>query len=411
MKILERFLQYVNITTTSNENSDSCPSTEGQRTLARHLEGELRQIGLSQVQIDKNGYVYGMLPATPGCKSAPIGFISHMDTSPDFSAESPKPQIIENYDGGDVLLKGSGAVLRVDDFPHLPKLKGRTLVTTDGTTLLGADDKAGIAEIVTAMERLAKNDRAGDGVPHGDIWVAFTPDEEIGRGADRFDLGIFKAGSAYTVDGDDESEIAYENFNAATATFRIRGKSVHPGAAKGIMKNASLIAAEIAMSLPKNETPATTEGREGFYHLTRMEGDVSEATLTYIVRDHDQGLFEKRLSTLQKLSEIFNSKFGGSPEIPAVSIQIERSYQNMLQVIQLHPEAVERAKDAIRKAGLEPVTRPIRGGTDGAKLSFMGLPTPNIGTGGFAYHGPFEHVTVEGMEKMVQIILNIAESR
>ena len=298
--------------------------------------------------------------------------------------------------------------MRTSEFLDLETLKGRTLVTTDGTTLLGADDKAGMTAIVTAMERLAESDRNGAQIPHGDIWVGFTPDEEIGRGADLFDLNYFKAKYAYTVDGSYEGELAYENFNAATAIFKVRGKSVHPGEAKGIMKNASLIAAEIAMALPKNETPATTEGREGFYHLIDMQGDVSEAKLVYIVRDHDQQIFEKRLKTLEKLAVIFNSKYGGVQTDPVISVEIKNSYSNMLQVIERYPQVLERARSAIRKAGIEPVSKPVRGGTDGARLSFMGLPCPNLGTGGYAYHGPFEHVTVEGIETVSRIILNIA---
>lgn len=409
MKILDRFLQYVRFTTTSDEKASTCPSTAGQLELGNYLAQELKNIGLSQVKIDEHGYVYGMLPATFGHETDDaIGFISHMDTSPDFSGVNPKPQVFENYNGSDVVLQGSGDVLRTSEFLDLETLKGRTLVTTDGTTLLGADDKAGMTAIVTAMERLAESGRNGAQIPHGDIWVGFTPDEEIGRGADLFDLNYFKAKYAYTVDGSYEGELAYENFNAATAIFKVRGKSVHPGEAKGIMKNASLIAAEIAMALPKNETPATTEGREGFYHLIDMQGDVSEAKLVYIVRDHDQQIFEKRLKTLEKLAVIFNSKYGGVQTDPVISVEIKNSYSNMLQVIERYPQVLERARSAIRKAGIEPVSKPVRGGTDGARLSFMGLPCPNLGTGGYAYHGPFEHVTVEGIETVSRIILNIA---
>ncbi len=409
MKILDRFLQYVRFTTTSDEKASTCPSTAGQLELGNYLAQELKNIGLSQVKIDEHGYVYGMLPATFGHETDDaIGFISHMDTSPDFSGVNPKPQVFENYNGSDVVLQGSGDVLKTSEFLDLETLKGRTLVTTDGTTLLGADDKAGMTAIVTAMERLAESDRNGAQIPHGDIWVGFTPDEEIGRGADLFDLNYFKAKYAYTVDGSYEGELAYENFNAATAIFKVRGKSVHPGEAKGIMKNASLIAAEIAMALPKNETPATTEGREGFYHLIDMQGDVSEAKLVYIVRDHDQQIFEKRLKTLEKLAVIFNSKYGGVQTDPVISVEIKNSYSNMLQVIERYPQVLERARSAIRKAGIEPVSKPVRGGTDGARLSFMGLPCPNLGTGGYAYHGPFEHVTVEGIETVSRIILNIA---
>ena len=429
MKVQERFLKYVSFTTTSNEDSESCPSTKQQLELAKFLVKELENIGLSQVKMDENGYVYGLLPATEGRENdTPIGFISHMDTSPDFSGENPKPQIIEDYDGEDVLLKGSGATLKVDDFPTLKWLKGRTLITTDGTTLLGADDKAGIAEIVTAMEELIEIDRHAESrgyenlSGHGDIWVCFTPDEEIGRGADRLDLNYFKAKYAYTVDGGYEGEIAYENFNAASATFKIHGKGVHPGEAKGIMKNASLMAAEIAMALPANETPATTEGREGFYHLTDIQGDVTEATLSYIVRDHDQTRFEERQEYLRETAEKFNEQFGGTPFADApenknraggsvVELELEHSYSNMLQIIEKTPEVLDRARTAIESEGITAVSDPVRGGTDGAKLSFMGLPCPNLGTGGYGYHGPFEHITVEGMQIVVKIIKKIAEAR
>ena len=429
MKVQERFLKYVSFTTTSDESSESCPSTKQQLELAKFLVEELESIGLSQVKMDENGYVYGLLPATEGReKDTPIGFISHMDTSPDFSGVNPKPQIIEDYDGGDVLLKGSGATLKVEDFPTLKWLKGRTLITTDGTTLLGADDKAGIAEIVTAMEELIEVDRHAESrgyeslSGHGDIWVCFTPDEEIGRGADRLDLSYFKAKYAYTVDGGYEGDIAYENFNAASATFKIHGKGVHPGEAKGIMKNAALMAAEIAMSLPANETPATTEGREGFYHLTDIQGDVNEATLNYIVRDHDQTRFEDRQKFLKELAEKFNEQFGGTNFANAqenenraggsvVELELEHSYSNMLQIIEKNPAVLERARTAIESVGINAVSDPVRGGTDGAKLSFMGLPCPNLGTGGYGYHGPFEHVTVEGMQTVVKIIKKIAEAR
>lgn len=429
MKVQERFLKYISFTTTSDENSQCCPSTKQQLELAKFLAEELEGIGLSQVKMDENGYVYGLLPATAGRENdTPIGFISHMDTSPDFSGVNPKPQIINDYDGSDVLLKGSGAILKVDDFPTLKWLKGRTLITTDGTTLLGADDKAGIAEIVTAMEELADTDRHAESrgyenlSGHGDIWVCFTPDEEIGRGADRLDLGYFKAKYAYTVDGGYEGDIAYENFNAASATFKIHGKGVHPGEAKGIMKNAALMAAEIAMALPENETPATTEGHEGFYHLTDIQGDVNEATLNYIVRDHDQVRFEDRQKFLKELAEKFNEQFGGSPFANAqenenraggtvVELELEHSYSNMLQVIEKNPAVLERARTAIESVGITAVSDPVRGGTDGAKLSFMGLPCPNLGTGGYGYHGPFEHVTVEGMQTVVKIIKKIAESK
>lgn len=432
MRVQDRFLKYIGFTTTSDENCENCPSSESQFELGKYLARELEEIGLEQVKIDDHCYVYGLLPATPGHENdSPIGFISHMDTSPDFSGVNVKPQIIENYDGGDVVLEGAGRdedskpnkVLKVADFPTLASLKGRTLITTDGTTLLGADDKAGIAEIVTAMEELAETDRHAESrgyenlSGHGDIWVCFTPDEEIGRGADLVDLNYFKAKYAYTVDGGYEGDVAYENFNAASAKFIIHGKSVHPGEAKGIMKNASLMAAEIAMALPADETPATTEGHQGFYHLTDMQGDVENATLCYIVRDHDKKRFEERQEFLRQIATKYNAKFGGTAFADAskeraggtaVELQLKHSYSNMLEIIEKCPEVLERARAAIKSVGIEPVSEPVRGGTDGAKLSFMGLPCPNLGTGGYGYHGPFEHVTVEAMETVMKIIKTIS---
>ena len=432
MKVQDRFLKYVSFTTTSDENCESCPSTRQQFELGKYLAQELEEIGLQQVKIDEHCYVYGLLPATAGHEEDDaIAFISHMDTSPDFSGMNVKPQIIENYDGGDVELLGAGRdeqghakmVLKVADFPTLKTLKGRTLITTDGTTLLGADDKAGIAEIVTAMEELAATDRHAESrgyenlSGHGDIWVCFTPDEEIGHGADLVDLNYMKAKYGYTVDGGYEGDIAYENFNACSAKFTVHGKSVHPGEAKGIMKNASLMAAEIAMALPADETPAMTEGHQGFYHLTDMQGDVSEATLCYIVRDHDKKRFEERQEFLRQVAAKYNAKFGGTAFTDAskeraggsvVELQLKHSYSNMLEVIETCPEVLVRARTAIESVGVEPVSEPVRGGTDGAKLSFMGLPCPNLGTGGYGYHGPFEHVTVEAMEAVVKIIKKIA---
>jgi tripeptide aminopeptidase len=327
-----------------------------------------------------------------------VGFIAHMDTAPDYSGEHVTPQIIPDYDGSDVLLKATGAYLKVSDFPTLSNLKERTLITTDGTTLLGADDKAGIAVILTAVEQII-----ADGTPHGDIWVGFTPDEEIGKGADFFDLDYFKADYAYTIDGDYEGEVAYENFNAASASFQVTGVNVHPGEAKDIMINAALVACEIASMLPENETPAHTAGREGFYHLTNMSGEVASASLSYIVRDHDRNHFESRLNRLRTIAVEINQKYGAG----TVSLEITQSYENMLSVIEQAMYVVDIAKDAIRACGLEPISRPVRGGTDGARLSFMGLPCPNLGAGGYAFHGPYEHITVEGMETSVRIVKEI----
>lgn len=400
MKVEERFIKYVSYWTTSDEQNTSIPSSDRQFSLARELKKEMSDLGLEKVTLTDHCYVYGLLPATPGmeqCKA--IGFIAHMDTAPDYSGENVKPQIILNYNGGDVLLPGSNEYLKVSDFPTLCSLKGRTLITTDGTTLLGADDKAGIAVILTAVEQII-----AEGTPHGDIWIGFTPDEEVGAGADLFDLDYFKADYAYTIDGDYEGEVAYENFNAASATFTVTGVNVHPGEAKGIMKNAALIACEIASLLPVEETPANTCGREGFYHLTDMSGEVASARLSYIVRDHDKDIFESRLNRLRTIEVEINQKYGAG----TVSLEIKHSYENMIRVIENAQYVVDIAKDAIRACGLEPVSRPVRGGTDGARLSFMGLPCPNLGAGGYAFHGPFEHITVEGMETSVKIVKEIA---
>ena len=401
MKVEERLLKYVSYWTTSDETSNQIPSSDREFELARELEKELKELGLDKVILTDNCYVYGLLPATPGMESKKaVGLIAHIDTAPDFCGENVKPQIISNYDGNDVLLKGTGAYLKVSDFPSLSSLKGRTLITTDGTTLLGADDKAGVAEIMTAVEEIINEQ-----IPHGDIWIGFTPDEEVGAGADLFDLDYFKADYAYTVDGDYEGEVAYENFNAASATFNITGVNVHPGEAKDIMVNAALVGCEIASMLPETETPAHTEGREGFFHLTDMSGDVASATLSYIVRDHDKNIFESRLNKLRTIEVEINQKYGSD----TVSLNISHSYENMLSVIENNMYTIELAKEAIKSVGLEPLSRPVRGGTDGARLSFMGLPCPNLGTGGYGFHGPFEHITVEGMETAVKIIKYIAE--
>jgi tripeptide aminopeptidase len=399
MKVEERFFNYVAYWTTSDEDNSNIPSSEREFSLAKRLESELRELGLDKVVLTEHCYVYGLLPATPGMEGKKaVGFIAHMDTAPDFSGENVKPQIIRNYDGSDVRLEGSGTYLKVSDFPTLSDLKGRTLITSDGTTLLGADDKAGIAVILTAIEQII-----AEQTPHGDIWVGFTPDEEVGCGADLFDLNYFKADYAYTIDGDYEGEVAYENFNAAGATFRVTGVNVHPGEAKDIMINAVLVATEIASMLPENETPSHTSGREGFFHLTDLSGDVASAELSYIVRDHDKNLFESRLNRLRTIEVEINQKYGAG----TVSLEIKHSYENMITVIENAMYVVDIAKDAIRACGLEPVSRPVRGGTDGARLSFMGLPCPNLGAGGYAFHGPYEHVTVEGMETSVRIVKEI----
>lgn len=401
MRVEERLLKYVSYWTTSDEECRQIPSSERQFELGKVLEQELRDLGLEKVTLTDHCYVYGLLPATKGYADKPaVGFISHMDTAPDFSGKDVKPQIIPDYYGNDVLLKGSGTYLKVSDFPTLKTLKGRTLITTDGTTLLGADDKAGVSEIMTAVEQIIT-----EKIPHGDIWIGFTPDEEVGSGADLFDLDYFKARFAYTVDGDYEGEVAYENFNAASASFEINGVNVHPGEAKDIMINAALVGCEIASLLPENETPAHTEGREGFYHLTDFSGDIAHAKVNYIVRDHDKATFEKRLDTLRGIEKKMNEKYHAD----TVKLNIQHSYSNMLEVIEKNEYVVAIAKKAIKNVGLEPVSRPVRGGTDGARLSFMGLPCPNLGTGGYGFHGPFEHISVEGMDTAVSVIKEIVK--
>ncbi len=401
MKVQERLLNYVSCHTTSEDDQENIPSTRRQFTLAHMLEKELTDMHLSQVTVNEHCYVYGLLPATQGYESKKaIGFISHMDTAPDASGENVKPQVIPDYDGKDVLLKGTGDLLKVSDFPELKDFKGRTLITTDGTTLLGADDKAGIAEILTAVEEIIRED-----IPHSDIWIGFTPDEEVGRGADLFNLDYFKADYAYTVDGDYEGEIAYENFNAAAASFKIKGVNVHPGSAKDIMVNAAAVACEIQSLLPEAETPEHTEGREGFFSLMHMSGEIAHAELSYIIRDHDRKRFEERKALLASIADQMNQKYHAD----TVSLTVTDSYYNMLEVMKDHMYVIEIANEAIKTVGIPLVSTPVRGGTDGARLSYMGLPCPNLGTGGYGFHGPYEHITVEGMEHAVKIIKEIVK--
>ena len=401
MKAYERFLKYVKINTVSDEESGAHPSSARQFDLAKILVDELCAMGI-EAHCDEKCYVYATIPASEGCENEPsIGFIAHMDTAPDFCGEGVDPKVIENYDGGDVEL-GEGRALLVSEFPHLASLKGRTLITTDGKTLLGADDKAGIAEIMTLAEILVKGD-----IPHGKICIGFTPDEEIGEGADHFDVEKFGADFAYTADGGEEGGIEYENFNAAGAKFELSGKNIHPGSAKNKMINASLVAFEINSMLPSAETPANTEGYEGFFHLTDMEGTVERATLKYIIRDHSATRFAARCEMLEFIEKHINEKYGEG----TVKLTLREQYRNMEEKIRPAFFVVDRATDAIKRAGLEPIICPVRGGTDGARLSFMGLPCPNLGTGGYAFHGPYEHITVEGMDKAVEILLNIAEAK
>ena len=400
MKAYERLLQYVSFRTPSAEDGEGTPSTPEQHALAAYLAEELKGLGLTDVVADEHAYVYGRLPATPGCEDCvPIGFIAHIDTVPVPAGAQTRPSIVKNYDGGDVPLGTSGLTLSPAMFPHLRELAGEDLIVTDGTTILGADDKAGVAEIVTAVERLIAEDR-----PHGEIDVCFTPDEEIGHGAALLDLERFGAKLAYTVDGADMAEIENETFNAAAAKWEIRGVEVHPGSAKGVMVNAALIAAEIAASLPSDETPAATEEREGFYHLCRLQADVGHAALAYIIRDHDRAKFEARKEVMRALERTVNEKYGpGTAELT-----LRDQYYNMAEVLRDCPEVLEKAEAAIRAVGLEPVFRPIRGGTDGSQLSFRGLPCPNLGTGGFAFHGPYEHITVQRMDCMTDVLLGVA---
>ena len=399
MRAYERFLNYVPVWTTSDETSDTVPSADRELVLARMLVEEMKGLGIADARVDDKGYVYGHIPATPGCEDKPsLGLVAHMDTVADASGENIKPQIIENYDGKDVVLKGSGDILKVDEFPYLAELKGRTLITTDGTTLLGADDKAGIAEILTVAEEIIK-----EGLPHGKICIGFTPDEEIARGAKHFDVEGFGADYAYTLDGDEEGEIQFENFNASTAFITIHGVSVHTGSAKDVMVNSQTIATEIHQMLPVNERPETTEGYEGFYHLLSVQGNVTTTKMKYFIRDFDRRSFDARAQKLRDIAEEMNKKYGEGK----VEVEIVESYYNMREKIEPCMQLIDYAKAAIEHAGITPIVSPVRGGTDGARLSFKGLPCPNLGTGGHAFHGVFEHITVEGMDKAVLIVKDI----
>ena len=403
MRAYERLLRYVKVNTASSESgAGTSPSTQRQFDLARLLADELRALGVADAELTGSCYVYGHLEATPGCEGAPcLGLIAHMDTAPDFSGENVRPRVIENYDGGEVEL-GAGRTLSAKDFPHLPSLKGRTLITTSGDTLLGADDKAGIAEIITLIEQLQT-----ERLPHGRIAVCFTPDEEIGYGTAELDLDRLGADYAYTIDGGPEGEIVYENFNAVAATVQITGVNVHPGSAKNIMVNAAQVATEFNACLPCCETPRYTEGYEGFYHLTSIEGTVERAELRYILRDHDAKKLEQRRETMQHAGKILNERYGAG----TVSVSFREQYRNMVEkIVPEHMHLVDSAIRAIEDSGLEPLRQPIRGGTDGALLSWEGLPCPNLGTGGYAYHGPYEHITAEGMDKCVEIMRRIVET-
>ena len=398
MRAYERLLRYVQVFTTSDEESISVPTAAREFDLAIQVAEELKALGVADAHVDGSCYVYGHIPATPGYEKKPrIGFIAHLDTAPDFCGENVKPVIHENYDGKDVAL-GAGRVLSAKTFPHLRKLKGRTLITADGTTLLGADDKAGVAEIVTMAERLL----AGE-IPHGPVSIAFTPDEEVGAGAAHFDLEEFAADFAYTVDGGPEGEIVFENFNAASARAEFAGFNIHPGEAKDKMVNAQLVAMEFHAMLPAGDAPRFTQGYEGFFHLCAMEGSVEKAGLVYIIRDHDRAKFEARKELMRHNAEILNDKYGPG----TVKLSMRDQYYNMYDKVLPNRHLIDNAFAAIKAVGLKPRTEPIRGGTDGAMLSYQGLPCPNLGTGGYAFHGPYEHITAEGMDICTDILVGI----
>ena len=401
MRAYERLLNYVRVYTTSDPESGTHPSAAREFDLAHQLVEELKALGVEDARVDEHCYVYGSLPATPGCEDKPaLGLIAHMDTAPDASGENVNPILHENYDGSDVTLPATGMVMKVSAFPFLASMKGETLITTDGTTLLGADDKAGVAEIMTAVETVLEK-----GLPHGKLCIGFTPDEEIGEGASLFDVEGFGAAYAYTVDGEDAGEISYENFNAAAAVVTVHGFSVHPGSAKNTMINAQNVAMEFHAALPAFSRPEHTEGREGFFHLTSMVGDVTTAKLGYIVRDHDAAKFAARKAQMEHIAACLNERYGEG----TVELDIHDSYHNMLEKVQPHFHLVENARKAIRAAGLEPIETPVRGGTDGATLSYMGLPCPNLGTGGFNFHGPCECITAEKMDQCTEILLNLVD--
>ena len=400
--IIDRFISYVTIDTESDPTSTTTPSTEKQWNLANLLVEELKQIGMEDVTIDENAYIMATLPSNVDHEVPTIGFVSHFDTSPDFTGANVKPQIVPNYDGKDIVLNAEqNIVLSPDYFDDLLLYKGNTLITTDGTTLLGADDKAGICEIVSAMEYLIKHPE----IKHGKIRVGFTPDEEIGRGAHKFDVEKFGADWAYTMDGSQIGELEYENFNAAGAVVTIKGKIVHPGYAKGKMINSMLIANEFIAALPTNEIPQETSGREGFYHLHTMNGKVEETTLQYIIRDHDKDKFEARKELMQRIASDINQQH----ETDLISVEIKDQYYNMREKVEPVFHIVEIAEEAMKSLGITPLIKPIRGGTDGSQLSFMGLPCPNIFAGGHNFHGRYEYVPVESIQSAIDVIVKITE--
>lgn len=403
MKIEERFLKYVSFPTTADENTGKTPSTPGQMVLAKYIAEELKSIGLKEVDIDNNGYVMATLPANTEKDDVPvIGFIAHMDTSPDAIGENIKPRIVENYDGSDILLNEDELiVLETEKYPEILQYKGQDIIVTDGTTLLGADDKAGLAEIITAMEYLIAHPE----IKHGQIRIGFTPDEEIGQGADHFDVKKFGAQWGYTMDGSQIGELEYENFNAAGAKITINGLNVHPGYAKGKMKNSIQIANQFASMLPRHETPEHTEGYEGFYHLTNIGGTVENTQLSYIIRDHDRDKFEYRKREIQNVANKINAEYGENTAV----IEIRDQYYNMCEKVEPVKHIVDLAFEAMEAVGVKPIVKPIRGGTDGARLSFEGLPCPNIFAGGHNFHGRFEYVPIQSMQKAMEVIVKIAE--
>lgn len=402
MNITERFLKYVSFTTTSDENTNMTPSTPGQMYFAQYLVEELKSLGMTEIDLDRNGYVMATLPANTDGDISTIGFIAHMDTSPDMSGKNVKPQIVHNYDGQDIVLNAEkGITLEISTFPEIVQYKGQDIIVTDGTTLLGADDKAGLAEIMSAIEYFSTHPE----VKHGKIRVAFTPDEEIGQGADHFDVKKFNANWAYTMDGGEIGELEFENFNAAGAKVIFRGMNVHPGYAYHKMINSMRVAQEFIGMLPRWETPEHTQDYEGFYHLTGVEGTVEKTTLSYIIRDHDRDRFERRKKEMQHLVNKINAEFGTGTAI----IEIKDQYYNMREMVEPVIHIVDLAREAMIAVGVEPNVKPIRGGTDGSRLSYMGLPCPNIFAGGHNFHGRFEYVPVQSMEKAMMVIVKIAE--
>ena len=393
-------MKYVGFDTQSDESSTTFPSTDKQKVLLSYLAEEMKALGLTDVEMDSYGYVMGTIPASDGYGDKPvIGFISHVDTSPDMSGKDVKPQIIENYDGGDIKLNDT-VTMSVAEFPELASFKGHTIITTDGTTLLGADDKAGVAEIMTAAEYLMSHPE----IKHGKIRIGFTPDEEIGRGVDYFDVARFGASYAYTVDGGYEGELEYENFNAASAKFEVQGKNIHPGSAKDKMLNALQVICEINSMLPPVQRPEHTEGYEGFYHLACINGGVEHAESSYIIRDHDREKFEHKKAFANDVADFLNRKYGNG----TVKLVLKDQYYNMREMVEPHPEVIDKAMRAMRQAGVEPLVKPIRGGTDGSRLSYMGLPCPNLFTGGMNFHGKYEYASLDTMKRAMQTIVNLA---